>query len=193
MASTFVNDLKRELRLPTALQAMLILVSIGAISAAITSLQVLARPLIENRFALDSVSFPFALGSVERAGSFSNLVGWGYFVNDYRIDSIPWWIVDNFIVLTLTIVFARMLWWGPVAMKAGALANVLEWHFLGNVLDWIIFPNGYMGVRALSLGDIFIYGGIVPCVIVLTMRIAAIPWLIWSAFRKADRSGKAQV
>jgi hypothetical protein len=180
------------LKFPTSLQAVLILISIFGIGLVVALLQGFLRSVIENRFALDSASFPLALGSFERAGSYWNLIGWGYFLNNHCIESPALWMADKIVVLALTILFARYLWWGPVVMQAGVVANLLEWHFLGNVLDWIIFPNGALGVRALSLGDILIYGGIVPCVIVLVLRVAAIPRSLRQAFGDAARAGKQQ-
>ncbi|MEN9419157.1 MAG: hypothetical protein RI988_2777 [Pseudomonadota bacterium] len=192
MSATFIAQLKSEMKFPTLLQAALILIAIFGIGLVVALLQGILRPVIDNRFALDSASFPFVLGSFERAGSYWNLIGWGYFLNGHCIESPSLWTAEKIAVLALTILFARYLWWGPVAMQAGVVANLLEWHFLGNVLDWIIFPDGALGVRALSLGDILIYGGIVPCVIVLTVRVAAIPRSIRQAFRDAARTGKAQ-
>ena len=192
MSTTFVAQLRSELKLPTVHHAVLILVSIFGIGLTIALLQGFIRPAIDNRFALDSASFPLVLGSFERAGSYWNLIGWGYFLNDHSIESPSTWIAEKIAVLALTILFARYLWWGPAAMQAGVVANLLEWHFLGNVLDWIIFPDGALGVRALSLGDILIYGGIVLCVIALTVRVAAIPRSVRQAIQDAARAGKPQ-
>jgi hypothetical protein len=192
MNSRIFEDLKRELKIPTARQSMIILISVISISVSIALLQGLIRPVIENRFMLESVSFPLAIQQIERAGEFSNLIGWGYFLNGYRIEAWPWWMAENVIVILLTIGFARLLWWGPVSMTAGAFANLLEWHFLGNVLDWIIFPNGAYGVRALSLGDILIYGGLVPCVIVLSLMMLRIPLSVWLAVRNASETSKGR-
>lgn len=190
MNMTFIAQIKSELKFPTLLQSILILISIFGIGLMVALLQGILRPVIDNRFAIDTASFPFALGSFERAGSYWNLIGWGYFLNNHGIESPPLWMADKIVALALTILFARYLWWGPVVMQAGVVANLLEWHFLGNVLDWIIFPDGALGVRALSLGDILIYGGIVPCVIVLTVRVAAIPRYVRQAFRDAAHAGK---
>lgn len=192
MASSFVVDLKRELRLPTLRQAAFILISIFAIGAALALLQWSARPVIQGRFALDSVSFPWALATLERAGSFWNLVGWGYFLNEFQVDSLPWWLARKLVDFAMVIAFARVLWWGPLVMQAGAVANILEGGITGQVLDWIIFPDGAQGVRALSLGDICIYGGFVPCVIALTLMWIRLIRSWWFAIRDAVRTARAQ-
>jgi hypothetical protein len=42
------------------------------------------------------------------------------------------------------------------------------------------------------MGDIFIYGGLVPCVIALTLMVLRIPLSIWTAYGEAVRAGKVQ-
>ena len=192
MNAKFIVELKRELRLPTAREALIILVSIFVTGAALALLQGMVRPIVEARFALDSVSFPLALAPVERAGSYWNLVGWGYFLNDYRIQDLPWWIVEMTAVTVAAVVFSRLLWWAPALMLSGVIANMLEWHFTAKVLDWIIFPDGAQGVRALSLGDIGIYGGIAPCVIALTLMWLRLIRSWWFAFRGSLRTARAR-
>ena len=192
MNSKFAAELKCELQLPTLRQGLLIfaLIFVGGIAVAL--MQGMARPLIEARFALDSVSFPLALTPIERAGSYWNLIGWGYFLNDYQIHSLPWWLAEMTVVFLAAVAFSRLLWWAPAVMLSGVVGNLLEWHFTGQVLDWIIFPNGAEGVRALSLGDIAIYGGIVPCAIAITLMWLRVIRGWWSAVRQALRTARAQ-
>lgn len=182
------HELKRELKLPTARQAIWIFVSILAIGTLIAILQGVVRPLVSSRFALDSASFPWVVGSFERAGSYWNLVGWGYFLNDHRIDSLTWWLVEMMGLFAFLIAFARLLWWGPVAMLAGVVANLLEWRITGHVLDWIVFPNGAEGVRALSLGDIGIYGGSAVCSVAVSLMWIRAVRCWWSILRASART-----
>lgn len=192
MQSSFMTELKRELRLPNARQAVLILVCVFGVGVALALLQALARPLVETRFALDSVSFPLALKPVERAGSFWNLVGWGYFLNGHHIESMPRWLFDKAVDFVIVVAFARLLWWGPMIGQAGAVANLLEWHLTGHVLDWIIFPNGAFGVRALSLGDIAIYGGLLVTLVALVVMWVRLLLKWRSALRQVVRAVRAQ-
>ena len=192
MNSSFATKLKREFRLPTVREAFIILALVCATGTALALLQGMVRPVVAGRFALDSVSFPLALAPVERAGSYWNLIGWGYFLNDYRIHHLPWWIVEMTALFIAAVAFSRLLWWAPAVMLSGVVANMLEWHFTGQVLDWIIFPDGAQGVRALSLGDIGIYGGIVPCVMALTLMWIRLIRSWWFAIRDALRTARAQ-
>lgn len=117
--------------------------------------------VIEWRFSRDSIAFPLAINSVERAGDWDNLVGWGYLVHDtYRIASVPGWIYEMVFIAVVGVTMCRVLGWGLLLSFAGAVANFIELGSRGGVLDWIILPNGGDGVRGLSLGDIAIYTGV---------------------------------
>lgn len=190
MYSSFITELKRELHLPGAREAGRILLYVFGIGIALLVLQSLLRPLIDARFALDSVTFPFAMRSAEKAGSFWNLVGWGYFLNDHHIYSVPRWLLDMAVGFAIVLAFSRLLWWGPMVAQAGAVANLLEWQLTGHVLDWIIFPNGSLGVRALSLGDIAIYGGLAVTVVAVALMVARLCVRWWSALRSLARTAR---
>jgi len=192
MPTNFIAELKREMRMPNVREAFLVLVLAFAVGIVLALLQALARPLIEARFALDSVSFPLALRPVERAGSIWNLVGWGYLLNEHHIESVPRWVFDKALTLLIVMVFSRLLWWGPLISQAGAMANLLEWHLTGHVLDWIIFPDGAFGVRALSLGDIAIYGGVALTVSALALMCARMLLKWCAAFREVTRAVRAR-
>lgn len=192
MYSDFITELKHELRLPGAREAGRVLLCVFGIGIALLVLQSLLRPLIDARFALDSVTFPLAMRSVEKAGSYWNLVGWGYFLNDHHVDSISRWLLDLAVGFAIVLAFSRLLWWGPMVAQAGAVANLLEWQLTGHVLDWIIFPNGALGVRALSLGDIAIYGGLLVTLAALIAMCVRLLLKWWSALRQVARAIRAQ-
>lgn len=119
-------------------------------------LQQLALLVVSWRFERGIISFPLALESVTQAGLHTNLVGWGYIVNDSQTYPTPLTVV-GWVVLSL--VTYRLLLGAPVLMLAGGSANLIELKFQGFVLDWLIVPRGGNAIVGYSIGDLVLYSG----------------------------------
>lgn len=119
-------------------------------------MQTLALEVVQARFSEGSIGYPLAAGPVMQAGDWTNLIGWGYFVN--RSSQLP--ELGSMVVWVVVSLLAYRLFAGASILGlAGGLANLVELEARGFVLDWIIVPSGGDAIRGYSLGDLLIYGG----------------------------------
>ena len=155
--------LKRALSFPTGRDACKILIVVLLLGCAITLLQVAVFEWVQLRFERGSITFPFALAPVTRAGAATNLVGWGFMLNEAVMPPFHW-LMAQLMLFVSAILVGRLLWWSPVIMSAGGTANLIELQWRGAVLDWIIIPMGSI-IKAISLGDVAIFVGAGWCMV----------------------------
>lgn len=172
MSLSIASLIREAVPMPTWTQGIRYLLLSCGLGCLITLVQGVMRWVVEWRFSPDSISFPFALNAVERAGDWGNLVGWGYLVNEtYTITSVPQWTFEMVFSAVAGVTMCRVLGYGLLLAYAGAIANMLEWGSRGGVLDWLILPNGDDGVRGLSLGDTAIYVGVAWTAVMLVRHV----------------------
>lgn len=168
------TQLKRVLLVPTRYGAMKILIAVFLLAGLLGLAQEAAFQWVTRTLERGSINFPLALAPVTDAGAPTNLIGWGLMLNDQAMP-VSQWLMAQVVLLSLAILAGRLLWWSPVVMAAGGVANLIELGLRGAVLDWIIFPMGST-IKAISLGDLAILLGSAWCVLaVCVICIRAVP------------------
>lgn len=143
-------------RLPTRRQLLVACLWIAALTALALLLQRLVFLAIQQMFPLGGISFPLAVAPVTKAGDASNLIGWGYFLNESRHQLNPWAIA---IWVVVSLAAYRLFSVASILGLAGGTANLIELGVNGSVLDWIIVPAGGDAINGYSVGDVFIFCG----------------------------------
>jgi hypothetical protein len=142
--------------LPTRRQLLVACLWAAVLTALVLLVQWLALLAVQQVFPQGGISFPFAIAPVTKAGDTSNLIGWGYFLNDSSHDPNLWalavWVV-------VSLAAYRLFSGASILGLAGGTANLIELGINAFVLDWIIVPAGGEAINGYSVGDVLIFCG----------------------------------